>query len=67
MHYVFEEPSVRQAVYASLDEGSNRIAARLVAKGMTQTQARVTARAYESELSAPSLGVSPIEQCEAYS
>jgi AcrR family transcriptional regulator len=47
VRYFFREPSVRLAVYASLDQASQRIAASMVAKeGMSQTQARVAAHAF---------------------
>lgn len=47
VRYFFEEPTVRLAVYASLDQASNRIAASLVARrGMSQTKARVAAHAF---------------------
>lgn len=46
VRYFFQEPTVRLAVYASLDQASNRIAASLVARrGMSATQARVVAYA----------------------
>jgi AcrR family transcriptional regulator len=47
VRYFFQEPSVRLAVYASLDEASNRIADSLVASGeMPETRARVAAHAF---------------------
>ena len=47
VRYFFQEPTVRLAVYASLDLASNRIAASLVAsRGMPQTQAHVAAHAF---------------------
>lgn len=47
VRYFFREPSVRLAVYASLDRASNRIAASLVAsRGLSQTRARVAAHAF---------------------
>jgi len=47
VRYFFQEPSVRLAVYASLDEASNRIADSLVAEGdMAETRARVAAHAF---------------------
>lgn len=47
VRYFFGEPTVRLAVYASLDQASNRIAASLVAgRGMPQTKARVAAHAF---------------------
>ncbi|MEU4509174.1 helix-turn-helix domain-containing protein [Nonomuraea wenchangensis] len=46
MRYVLEEPPVRAAVYAALEEGSRGLADLLRAKGMTATAARVTARTY---------------------
>ncbi|MEV4553362.1 TetR/AcrR family transcriptional regulator [Nonomuraea wenchangensis] len=46
MRYVLEEPPVRAAVYAALEEGSRGLADLLRAEGVTATAARVTARAY---------------------
>ena len=47
VRYFFQEPSVRLAVYASLDQASNRIAASMVVRGgMSQTKARVSAHAF---------------------
>ena len=47
MRYFFQEPTVRLAVYASLDQASNRIAAVMVeSRGMSQTKARVAAHAF---------------------
>jgi AcrR family transcriptional regulator len=47
VRYFFQEPSVRLAVYASLDQASNRIAAGMVDKGgMSQTKAHVAAHAF---------------------
>lgn len=47
VRYFFQEPSVRLAVYASLDQASNRIAASMVAtRGMSQTKARVASHAF---------------------
>jgi AcrR family transcriptional regulator len=46
MRYVLEEPAVRGAVYAALDEGASRLAVQLGAAGLSPTQARVTARTY---------------------
>jgi len=47
VRYFFQEPTVRLAVYASLDQASNRIAASMVTRaGMSQTQARVAAHAF---------------------
>jgi AcrR family transcriptional regulator len=46
VRYFFQEPSVRLAVYATLDRANNRIAASVVARrGMSQTKARVAAHA----------------------
>lgn len=46
VRYFFQEPSVRLAVYASLDKASTRIADSLVASGMSETRARVAAHAF---------------------
>lgn len=47
VRYFFQEPAVRLAVYASLDQASNRIAAVMVeSRGMPQTKARVAAHAF---------------------
>ena len=47
VRYFFQEPTVRLAVYASLDQASNRIAASMVTRGgMSQTKARVAAHAF---------------------
>ena len=47
VRYFFQEPTVRLAVYASLDEASNRIAESMVAsRGMPRTKARVAAHAF---------------------
>ncbi|GII04434.1 TetR/AcrR family transcriptional regulator [Planobispora takensis] len=46
MHYVLQEPAVRAAVYTALDEGSRRFTELLRERGMSATQARVTARTY---------------------
>ena len=47
VRYFFQEPSVRLAVYASLDRASNRIAASMQAQGgMSQTRTRVAAHAF---------------------
>jgi len=47
VRYFFQEPSVRLAVYASLDRASSRIAASMEAqRGMTRTKARVAAHAF---------------------
>lgn len=47
VRYFFQEPSVRLAVYASLDRASNRIAASVKSqRGMSRTKARVTAHAF---------------------
>ncbi|TMR91991.1 TetR/AcrR family transcriptional regulator [Nonomuraea basaltis] len=46
MQYVLEEPPVRAAVYAALDESSQRFADLLRAQGMSATRAGVTARTY---------------------
>ena len=47
MRYFFREPTVRLAVYASLDQASNRIAASMVARrGVSQTKAHVAAHAF---------------------
>jgi len=47
VRYFFQEPSVRLAVYASLDGASNRIADSLVAsQGMSETRARVASHAF---------------------
>lgn len=46
VRYFFQEPSVRLAVYASLDQASNRIATSLVTRrSMSPTMARVAAHA----------------------
>lgn len=46
VRYFFSEPAVRQAVYASLDRASTRIAETLVAeRGMSPTKAHVAAHA----------------------
>ncbi|MEV4101179.1 TetR family transcriptional regulator [Nonomuraea sp. NPDC049649] len=46
MRYVLEEPAVRAAVYGSLDEAAERLAARLRERGDSPAQARVVARAF---------------------
>ncbi|TFD61707.1 TetR family transcriptional regulator [Cryobacterium suzukii] len=47
VHYFFQEPTVRLAVYASLDEASSRIAASLLSRqGMSEAKARVAAHAF---------------------
>ena len=47
VRYFFQEPAVRLAVYASLDQASNRITAVMVeSRGMSQTKARVAAHAF---------------------
>ncbi|MCK2215711.1 TetR/AcrR family transcriptional regulator [Actinomadura sp. ATCC 31491] len=46
MRYVLEEPAVRAAVHAGLDEGSRRLTDLLTAAGVPPVRARVTARAY---------------------
>lgn len=47
VRYFFQEPSVRLAVYASLDRASNRIAASVESqRGMSRTKARVAAHAF---------------------
>jgi AcrR family transcriptional regulator len=47
VRYFFKEPTVRLAVYASLDQASNRIAASMVTRGnLSQTKARVAAHAF---------------------
>lgn len=46
MRYVMEEPSVRAAVYASLDREADRLTALLRERGAGPAKARVTARAY---------------------
>jgi AcrR family transcriptional regulator len=47
VRYFFQEPSVRLAVYASLDRASNRIAASMAARrGMSPTTAHVAAHAF---------------------
>jgi AcrR family transcriptional regulator len=45
IRYFFDEPTVRQAVCASLDRAAQRIAPLMVTETMTQTQARVAANA----------------------
>ena len=45
IRYFFDEPSVRQAVCATLDRAAQRIAPLMVTKTMSQTQARVAANA----------------------
>lgn len=45
IRYFFEEPSVRQAVFASLDRAAQRVAPMLVSRSLTETQARVAANA----------------------
>lgn len=45
IRYFFDEPSVRQAVCASLDRAAQRIAPLLVTEAMTRTQARAAANA----------------------
>lgn len=46
VRYFFQEPTVRLAVYASLDQASSRIAASMVdRRGMSQTTAHVAAHA----------------------
>ncbi len=45
IRYFFEEPSVRQAVCASLDRAAQRVAPMLVSRSLTETQARVAANA----------------------
>ena len=47
VRYFFQEPTVRLAVYASLDQASSRIAASMVTRaGMSETKARVAAHAF---------------------
>ncbi|MEV2240428.1 helix-turn-helix domain-containing protein [Micromonospora sp. NPDC049891] len=46
MRYVLEEPSVRAAVYATMDAMVERIAAALAERGHGSTSARVLARTY---------------------
>lgn len=47
VRYFFQEPSVRLAVYSSLDQASNRISESLVARGaMPEARARVAAHAF---------------------
>lgn len=47
VRYFFQEPTVRLAVYASLDRASDRIAASMVERrGMSRTKARVAAHAF---------------------
>jgi AcrR family transcriptional regulator len=47
VRYFFQEPSVRLAVYASLDQASNRIAESMATRShMSQTRARVAAHAF---------------------
>jgi AcrR family transcriptional regulator len=45
IRYFFDEPSVRQAVCASLDRAAQRVAPLMVSATMTQTQARAAANA----------------------
>lgn len=45
IRYFFDEPSVRQAVCASLDRAAQRVAMLLVGDQLNQTQARVAANA----------------------
>ena len=45
VRYFFDEPSVRQAVCASLDRAAQRVAPLMVSATMTETQARSAANA----------------------